>query len=154
MLYLVLSSLLGPVDNHAYPKHTANQHTGIFSWSRGNQVELWVKGQGNSPAVCTWQPRPYRRGQHIRLCCRRQHSRVCFLIVQSRVRNIWFTALFLLNCIGGSRGGTCPAQRPPRVQIILFRHTNFSKHNRLGSPRPPTRSTPPTGNPGSATELI
>ena len=30
----------------------------------------------------------------------------------------------------------------------------ISKCNCLGSWRPPTRSTPPTGNPGSATEII
>ena len=45
--------------------------------------------------------------------------------------------------------GACPAHalhpHPRRVQILSFRHTKFSKHNRLGSPRPPT------GNPGSAT---
>ena len=44
---------------------------------------------------------------------------------------------------GGSRGHT---QRVPpvKVPILLFWHTQFSKRNRLGSPRPrPTRSTPP-----------
>ena len=43
--------------------------------------------------------------------------------------------------------GGVPGARPLRVQILLFRHTKFSKRNRLGSQRPP-----PTGNPGSATE--
>ena len=46
--------------------------------------------------------------------------------------------------IGGSRGGV-PGARPLRVQILSFRHTKFSKCNRLGSQRPPTRSTPPYG---------
>ena len=45
-------------------------------------------------------------------------------------------------CIGGSRGA-CPAHVPLRVQILLFQHTKFSKHNCLRSQRPPTRSTPP-----------
>ena len=40
---------------------------------------------------------------------------------------------------------------PPRVQILLFRHTKISGCNRLGSQRPPPRGLrPPTGNLGSA----
>ena len=46
---------------------------------------------------------------------------------------------------GRSRGRRRRA--PLQVQILSFRHTNFSKRSRLGSWRPP----PPTGNPGSAT---
>ena len=49
--------------------------------------------------------------------------------------------------------GACPAHAPLRVQILSFRHTNFSRHNRLGSPRPPMRFMPPMGNPGSATVI-
>ena len=36
-----------------------------------------------------------------------------------------------------------PGARPPRVQILSFWHTKFLKCNHLGSPHPPTRSTPP-----------
>ena len=43
---------------------------------------------------------------------------------------------------------------PPKVQILSFRHTKFSKHTCLGSQCSPTRFTPlPTGNPGSATDF-
>ena len=49
----------------------------------------------------------------------------------------------------GGVPGTCP----PRVQILSFLHTKFSKRNRLGSPDPPMRSMPPMGNPGSATVM-
>ena len=49
--------------------------------------------------------------------------------------------------------GNCPVHAPLRVQILSFWHTKFSKRNRLRSPHPPTRSTPPTGIPGSATEF-
>ena len=38
--------------------------------------------------------------------------------------------------------GGVPGTRPPRVQILSFRHTKFSKRNRLGSARPP----PPRGS--------
>ena len=38
--------------------------------------------------------------------------------------------------------GVLPAP-PPRVQILLFWHTNFSKRSHLGSWRPPTMSVPP-----------
>ena len=40
------------------------------------------------------------------------------------------------------QGGAAGA-RPPRVQILSFWHTNFSKRSCLGSWRPPTRSAPP-----------
>ena len=36
-----------------------------------------------------------------------------------------------------------PVHNPPKVQILLFWHTNFSKHSRLGSWHPPTRWAPP-----------
>ena len=50
--------------------------------------------------------------------------------------------------------GAHPACAPLRDPILSFWHTNFMKCSRLGSPRPPTRSSPPpTGNPGSATIL-
>ena len=46
--------------------------------------------------------------------------------------------------IGGSRGAHPAHAPPPRVPILLFSHTKFLKHNRLGSPTPPPmRSTPP-----------
>ena len=38
--------------------------------------------------------------------------------------------------------GGLPGARPIMVQILLFRHTKFSKRNRLGSPHPPMRFTP------------
>ena len=41
-----------------------------------------------------------------------------------------------------------PGARPLRVRILSFLHTKFLKRNRLVSPRPPT------GNPGSATDLV
>ena len=50
--------------------------------------------------------------------------------------------------IGGSRGGRTRRTPPLRVQILTFRHTKFSKHNRLGSPRPPpyeVHAPPPYG---------
>ena len=58
--------------------------------------------------------------------------------------------------IGGSRGcAWCTPSPPPRVQILSFQHTKFSKHNCLGSQRSSLRSRrPPTGNPGSATANI
>ena len=37
--------------------------------------------------------------------------------------------------IGGSKGA-CAGHASPRVQILSFRHKNFSKRNRLGSQRP------------------
>ena len=40
--------------------------------------------------------------------------------------------------LGGAPGGP-----PLRVPILSFWHTKFSKRNCLGSPHPPTRSTPP-----------
>ena len=58
------------------------------------------------------------------------------------------TVICVEQNIGGSRG-----RAPLRVQILSFRHTKFSKRNRLGSPHPPheVHAPPPTGNPGSAT---
>ena len=48
------------------------------------------------------------------------------------------------NGIGGSRGRTPRAPPPPlKVPILSFWHTKFFKCNHLGSPHPPTRSTPP-----------
>ena len=44
-------------------------------------------------------------------------------------------------------GGVSGA-RPPRVQILSFRHTKFSKRN----PARESTPLPPTGNSGSATE--
>ena len=42
-----------------------------------------------------------------------------------------------------------------RVQILLFRHTKFSKRNHHRSRRPPPRGRrPPTRNPGSATVFV
>ena len=54
--------------------------------------------------------------------------------------------------IGGSRG--VPSAFPLRVQILLFRHTKFSKSNHLRSqsPTPYEVDAPPVGNPGSATD--
>ena len=40
----------------------------------------------------------------------------------------------------GGMPGVCP---PTRVQILLYRHTEFAKRNRLGSPCPPLRGPPP-----------
>ena len=45
------------------------------------------------------------------------------------------------NIIGGSRGRR--RRPPPRVQILSFRHTNFTKCSRLGSWCPPMRLAPP-----------
>ena len=44
-------------------------------------------------------------------------------------------------------GGRTRRASPLRDPILLFRHTNLTKRSRLGSSRPPT------GNPGSATDL-
>ena len=50
---------------------------------------------------------------------------------------------WLLHCSGGSRGVPL-AHTPPRVQILLFWHTNFLKRSRLGSWHPPYEvGTPP-----------
>ena len=58
--------------------------------------------------------------------------------VISMLGQTWITYV-----IGGSRGAR-PARAPLRVQILSFWHAKFSKHSRLGGPRPPpTRSTPP-----------
>ena len=46
--------------------------------------------------------------------------------------------------IGGFRGAH-PARAPLRDPILSFWHTNFTKRSCLGSPRPPTLSTPPYG---------
>ena len=51
-------------------------------------------------------------------------------------------------------GGRAQHMPPLRVQILSFRHKKFLKRNRLRSQRPPTRSTPPTGNTGSATAIV
>ena len=41
-------------------------------------------------------------------------------------------------------GGVRPARAPPlRVQILSFWHAKFSKHSRLGDPRPPVRGPRP-----------
>ena len=71
-----------------------------------------------------------------------------------------FQAVFLIST-------TCPKQRPehwrihrgplarhplpPRVKILSFQHTIFSKYSRFGSRPRLTRFAPLTGNPGSAT---
>ena len=48
--------------------------------------------------------------------------------------------------------GAPPARALLRVEILSFRHTNFSRRSRLGSRSPPYEvGVPPTGNPGSAT---
>ena len=52
----------------------------------------------------------------------------------------------VLRSIGGAR-----SLPPSRFQMLSFQHTKFSKRNCLGSREPPTRSMPPTGNPGSTT---
>ena len=51
--------------------------------------------------------------------------------------------------------GRVPGARPPRVQILSFRHTKFSKRSCLGSPcpPPPRDPSPSSGNSGSATAL-
>ena len=46
------------------------------------------------------------------------------------VRHCWIT-------------GACPAHAILRVQILSFRHTKFSKRNRLGSQQPPLRGRCP-----------
>ena len=49
------------------------------------------------------------------------------------------------NCIGGFRGVRTRCT-PVRDPILSFWHTNFTKHSRLGSPRPPLRGPrPPYG---------
>ena len=56
--------------------------------------------------------------------------------------------------IGGSRGAHLARTPPLRVPILSFWHTKFSKRNHLGSPHPLLRGPrPPTGNPGSATDI-
>ena len=45
--------------------------------------------------------------------------------------------------IGGSKGRAGARPSSPRVQILLYRHTKFSKSNHLKTPCPPTRSMPP-----------
>ena len=50
--------------------------------------------------------------------------------------------------------GGCTRRAPPLrgPQFFRFDIQNFTKHSRLGSPRPPLRGPrPPMGNPGSAT---
>ena len=65
---------------------------------------------------------------------------ICLILITIKIRklpNLYFVTSDSLGIknIGGSRGR---AQRtPPRVQILLFRHTKFMKCNRLGSQRPP-----------------
>ena len=55
--------------------------------------------------------------------------------------------------IGGS-GGVCQAHAPPWSQILSFLHKFLPKSAHVGGPNPPNGSTPPpTGNPGSATEV-
>ena len=44
---------------------------------------------------------------------------------------------------GGSRGGRHRHVPPPRVEILSFWHTNFTKRSRLGSWHPPMRLAPP-----------
>ena len=65
-----------------------------------------------------------------------------------------FPCLNWIIYIGGSRGRARRAP-PLRVQILSFWHAKFSKHSRLGGPQPPYEvHGPPTGNPGSATDLL
>ena len=54
----------------------------------------------------------------------------------------WTVIHQVIYCIhsGGSRGRT---QRPPRVLILSFWHTNFTKHSCVWSWCPPTRWAPP-----------
>ena len=75
---------------------------------------------------------------------------------KTRNKNSFALLIFLwtlekLTCIGGFRGGRIRRAPPLRDPILSFWHTNFTKRSRLHAP--PTRSTPPTGNPGSATDL-
>ena len=46
-----------------------------------------------------------------------------------------------------------PLAHPPSNHILLFLHTNFTKHCHTGSWPPYGISTPPLGNPGSANVL-
>ena len=60
----------------------------------------------------------------------------------------WWNDLSLLADLPGGVPNTCP----PRVQILSFWCTKFSKYNCLGSQCPLLRGLcPPAGNPGSAT---
>ena len=64
------------------------------------------------------------------------------------------TGTFWQKGIGGSRGA-CQAHAPLWDQILSFSHTFLLKSTHVGGPRPPpppNGSTPPMGNPGSATE--
>ena len=63
-----------------------------------------------------------------------------------------YVAILWYFSLADPGGGAHLACTPLRDPILSFRHTNFMKCSRLGSPRPPLRGPrPPTGNPGSAT---
>ena len=60
---------------------------------------------------------------------------------------IIFTVLHMLLAHPGGTAGT----RPLIVPILLFWHTNFTKHSHIGSPAPYEDGVPRTANHGSAT---
>ena len=71
--------------------------------------------------------------------------------------SVWndVTDIVSSTCIGGSRGGACRAHDSPLWdQILSFLHIFLPKSTHVGGPCPPNGSTPPpTGNPGSATDM-
>ena len=60
--------------------------------------------------------------------------------------------LRMCECIGRSRGSVLGTRHPLWDPILSFSHTFSPKGARVGGPCPPNGCTsPPTGNPGSAT---
>ena len=72
------------------------------------------------------------------------HTHISMIFPVAKCKWIhWFVQLTTHNSSSVADPGGAPGVRPPRDPILSFWHTNFTKHNRLRSPHPPTRSTPP-----------
>ena len=121
----------------------------IFDWISGSRGSAWrtpiralllsfrhinfMKGSciGSLVSPTSLAPPPSNGG-----------TRHCQVMAHAKIRWVleWNV---VISSIGASRG--VPSETPPKGPDSFISTSKFSKRNRLGSPRPLTRSTPPYG---------
>ena len=118
--------------------------------------------------MCIWRLYPWSCTD-LRWCCAewglkilRVLAKICRMIIKIVCRPKWsatgdkifWTWSFRISLHALADLGGVPGARPPKVQILSFWHTNFLKRKHLGSPpHYETSTSPPTGIPGSATDM-